>query len=546
MADDMGFSDAGCYGGEIHTPNLDRLAAGGLRFTQFYNTARCCPTRASLMTGLWSHQAGFGNMTFDRGLPGYRGTLTDNVVTIPEVLRPADYHSAMVGKWHLSLTPDGPKNALWVSHRLDLGPFSDKATYPVHRGFEEHYGTIWGVVDYFDPFSLVHNETPVPDVPDDYYYTDAITDHAVQFIDTYGGDAEKPLFLYVAYTAPHWPLHARPEDIARYADTYTVGWDTIRENRYRRMVEMGLLDPDDAVLSPRIRTEKRWDDNPSKDWDAHAMAVHAAMVDRMDQGIGHILEELRAKGMLDDTLVLFLSDNGASPEVPGGPGFDRPSRTRDDRVVHYPTKKQHDAGPEDTWAAIGPMWANAANTPFRYWKREVYEGGICTPLIAHWPNGLKAKSGSITNQSGHVIDIMATCVDLAGATYPSQFQDRAITPLEGKSLRPILEGRPREGHDALFWEHEGNRAVRRGRWKIVSQNFRPWELYDLPNDRTELNNLAGAHPEIVKELETLYDRWAERCGVVPWNEVIRPNTRPKASTSSSTEKGERHADAKNR
>ncbi|MBX6312150.1 MAG: arylsulfatase [Isosphaeraceae bacterium] len=530
MADDMGFSDAGCYGGEIRTPNLDALAKDGLRFSQFYNTSRCCPTRASLMTGLWSHQAGIGRMTFDQGLPGYRGTLTENTVTIAEVLREAGYRTAMVGKWHLSPTRDGPSNAAWVSHRIDLGPFSDPKTYPVARGFEEHYGTIWGVVDYFDPFSLVHNDRPVPSVPEGYYYTDALADHAVRLIDEYGGLGQ-PLFLYVAFTAPHWPLHARPEDIAKYAETYNVGWDAIREGRYRRLVEQGVIHPDRAVLSPHIPRETSWDDNPTKAWDARAMAVHAAMVDRMDQGLGRIVECLRRKGMLDDTLILFLSDNGASPEVPETPGFDRPSHTRDGREVRYvPKAKDKDRdtlpGPETTYAAIGPMWANASNTPFRFWKAQVYEGGIGTPLVAHWPKGLKTEPGSITHQAGHVIDIMATCLDLAGAEYPKTYHGREITPLEGKSLRPIFEGQKRKGHEAIYWEHFGARAVRRGDWKLVARAGRDWELYDLASDRTETRDLAAQHPELVRELSALYERWAERTHVVPRPEPRKTSRNP--------------------
>ncbi|HYW79723.1 MAG TPA: sulfatase-like hydrolase/transferase, partial [Thermoguttaceae bacterium] len=388
MADDLGYSDLGCYGGEVQTPNLDRLAARGLRFTDFYNTSRCCPTRASLMTGLYPHQAGVGQMTFDRGMPGYRGFLTPNTVTIAEALRESGYRTGMLGKWHLSLTQEAENHLDWLDHqdRFDRD-FSDPATYPVARGFEHHYGVIWGVVDYFDPFSLVRDDTPIPSVPKDYYITDAISEGAVEMIDQYSGNAD-PFFLYVAYTAPHWPLHAKPEDIEKYKDTYTVGWDAIREARYRRMVDMRLLEPDRAVLSPRIDRERRWEDNPNKDWDARAMAVHAAMVDRLDQGVGRIVAKLDQLGELDNTLILFFSDNGASPERMSNPGFDRPSRTRDGREIVY---RGTDVlpGTENTCFCIGPMWANAANTPFRYWKKEQYEGGVATPMIAHWPDGMK-------------------------------------------------------------------------------------------------------------------------------------------------------------
>jgi len=516
LADDLGYSDLGCYGGEIRAPNLDRLARNGLRFSQFYNAGRCCPTRAALMTGLYPHQAGVGRMTFDEGLPGYRGYLTSNTVTIAELLRAVGYHTAMVGKWHLSPTRDGPDNARWVSHLIDLGPFSDPKTYPVARGFEEHYGTIWGVVDYFDPFSLVHNTEPVRSVPKGYYYTDALSEWAVKFIEKYSRDG-RPFFLYVAYTAPHWPLHVPPEEIEKYKDTYAVGWDRIRERRYQRLIEDKLLDPKTARLSPRIQPELNWEQNPHQAWDARAMAVHAAMVDRMDQGIGRIVGRLEQLGLLENTVIFFLSDNGASPEQPErfGPGFDRPSHLRDGTPIIYPRNKEVLPGAENTYAGIGPMWANVANTPFRYWKKESFEGGIATPLIVHWPGGLKLPPGSVTHEVGHVIDIMATCLELAGAAYPETWQGRRITPLEGKSLVPIFEGRPRQGHQLLFWEHMGGRAVREGRWKLVALPGQPWELYDLSEDRTELNNLAGKLPGVVQRLEAAWNQWARRAQVLP-------------------------------
>lgn len=513
MADDLGYSDLGCFGSEIATPNLDRLASGGLRFSQFYNTSRCCPTRASLMTGLYPHRAGVGRMTFDAGRPGYRGTLRDDTVTIAEVLGSSGYRTMMVGKWHLSLTPDGPRNAEWVSHRLDLGPFSDPASYPVNRGFDEHFGTIWGVVDYFDPFSLVRGIEPVEAVPEGFYYTDAINDEAARMIAQ--ADDDRPFFLYVAHTAPHWPLHAPPEDIDRYADTYADGWDALRDSRYRRMIDLGLIDPETAPLPPRVQPDRSWAENPHRRWDARAMAVHAAMVDRMDRGIGRVLDALEERGKLEDTLILFLSDNGASPEVPGRPGFDRPSHTRDGHEVVYPTEKEVRPGPETTFAGIGPMWANAVNTPMRRWKAETFEGGICTPLIAHWPAGLGVDGGSITEQPGHVIDVMATCIDLAEASYPTTFEGRPIAPMEGLSLVPILRGSRREGHEALFWEHFGARAVRRGDWKLVAPSGRPWQLYNLAEDRTETVDRAEERPDLLVELSALYDAWAARDLVEP-------------------------------
>ena len=543
VADDMGYSDLGCMGGEVRTPNLDALAANGLRFTQFYNGARCCPTRASLLTGLYPHQAGVGRMTTaDTGLAGYRGHLVETAVTIPEVLGQAGYRTGMVGKWHLSLTQEKPGHMRRLCNQEIADTFSDVKSYPVGRGFGSHYGIIWGVADYFDPFSLVRNRTPVREVPAGYYITDALTDEAVKFIDgkeeraegapgggkldtNSGPDAkgkpDQPFFLYLAYTAPHWPLHAREEDIARYAETYNVGWDAIREARHQRMVEKGLLSREGDTLSPPIQRKHNWADNPDAAWDARAMAVHAAMVDRMDQGIGKVVAELQKRGELDNTLILFLSDNGASPEAYPNPGFDRPNQTRDGRKVTYPPNKQVMPGVETTFFGMGPAWANVASTPFRGWKAETYEGGTCTPLIAHWPKGIKAQAGSLTQQPGHVMDVMATCVELAGATYPKAFGGHAITPLAGQSLLPILQGEKRPGHDVIGWEHFGARALRQGDWKIVGKKDAPWELYDLSADRCELKNLAKANPEKVKELDAAWTKWAEATNVLPTPEQGR-------------------------
>lgn len=517
MVDDMGWSDLGCYGGDVRTPHIDSLAAGGLRFTQFYNTGRCCPTRASLLTGLYPHRAGVGQMTFDTGKPGYRGFLTPNTVTIAEVLREAGYRTAMVGKWHLSLTETGPNHMKYLNNQAILETFSDPKTYPVGRGFEEHYGVIWGVVNFFDPFSLVHNTEPIRSVSDDYHITDALTDHAVKYIEKYS-QGDEPFFLYLAHTAPHWPLHALPEDIARYEDTYKPGWQAIREARYRRQIELGLIDPQTTPLSERHPNEPDWADNPHKDWDARAMAVHAAMIDRVDQGIGGIIQTLKDRNLYENTLILFLSDNGASSEVPGRPGFDRTSQTREGReMIYYGGRSPKDVlpGPEHTYAGIGPHWANVANTPLRYWKATQHEGGIRTPLIAHWPKGLKVRQGAITHEPGHVIDIMATCLDLAGAEYPREYDGREITHTDGKSLVPILRGDDRHGHEAIFWEHYGARAVREENWKLVALRDAPWELYDLARDQSETNDLADEHPETVRELAAKWEAWARDADVFP-------------------------------
>ena len=520
LCDDLGYSDLGCYGGEIQTPNLDRLAREGLRFTRFYNTSRSCPTRASLLTGLYPHQAGIGRMTFDDHLPGYRGTLSRNAVTIAEVLRDAGYSTSMVGKWHVAETPLRSDQRDWLNHKVFHETFSDLCNYPVNRGFDSHYGTIYGVVDYFDPFSLVEGEVPIREVPEGYYITQALSDRAEQEIRQYA-DSERPFFLYLAYTAPHWPLHALPEDIEKYKDTYTAGWEKIREARYERQRQAGLFGDQQDFLSER-QFHDRWEENPTAEWDARAMAVHAAMVDRMDQGIGQVIRALEETGQFDNTLILFLSDNGCSSEVcqnyPPGEN-DRPDRTRDGREMVYPRQKEVLPGPETTYASLGAEWANVANTPFRFWKAKSYEGGICTPMIAFWPKGIDKKSaGTITEETGHVMDIMATCVELADAEYPETYTGHDIIPMEGLSLVPVFKTGHREGHEYLGFEHFNERAfLSDDGWKIVKPgNKADWELYNLNEDRSEQHNLASRYPDRLAEMVSQYEAWAKRCMVEPY------------------------------
>ncbi|MBK5291519.1 MAG: arylsulfatase [Acidobacteriia bacterium] len=486
MADDMGFSDIGCYGGEIQTPNLDRLAKGGVRFTHFYNTARCCPTRSALLTGLYNHQAGVGHMVADRGAPAYQGYLNDRCVTIAEALRPAGYRTLMTGKWHV-----GEKRPHW----------------PCDRGFEHYYGLISGGSNYFrldkGRQMAIDNEPHIPS-GDRFYMTDAFSDHAVSFVDQYAGKnaaTADPFFLYLAYTAPHWPLHAWPEDIARYRGKYKMGWDELRKRRHARQIEMGIVDKR-WPLTPRDGKVPAWSeaDNPDE-WDLR-MAVYAAQIHRMDVGIGRLLAKLEEKKQLDNTLIMFLADNGGcaeenvAPEVPGPPG------------------------PAESFTSYRTPWANASNTPFRLYKHWVHEGGISTPFIAHWPDRIR-KGGGLTHQPGHLIDVMATCLDVSGAAYPSERKGKKITPFEGRALTPIFEGRTRKAHPALYWEHEGNRAVREGDWKLVSRHPGDWELYDLKSDRTELSNLASKNPDRVARMKKMYEAWAARCGVVEWNDLQR-------------------------
>lgn len=507
LADDLGFSDLGCYGSEIPTPHLDKLAAGGLRFAQFYNTPRCCPSRAALLTGLYPQEAGVGAMMEDRGIPGYRGELNHKCVTIAEVLRGAGYKTLMVGKWHLNhIFFDGKKQLNFETNE----PFwENKDGWPLQRGFEEYYGTIHGVSSYYDPFSLVHNNTPVR-AGAHFYYTDAISEHAVSDIRKYGGEGA-PFFLYVAYTAPHWPMQAPAEDIARNRQTYMAGWDAIRTNRYLREIGLGVIEAD-WRLSPRDDRVQPWENIGDKEWQANRMATYAAMVERMDSGIGRILDALKEKQIEQNTLVLFLSDNGACAEVIQPDFYDVPSRTRDGRPIHVGNVPSIWAGPEDVWQSYGVPWANVSDTPFRLYKHFTHEGGISTPFIVSWPAVVEGH-GEITRQMGHITDIMATCMDAAGVSYPAAYQGHSILPMEGKSLLPVFEGKTREVRP-LFWEHEGNRAMRMGEWKLVSRYPGNWELYDTSVDRTELTNQAGARPEKVRELSAMYEAWAKRCGIV--------------------------------
>lgn len=527
MSDDMGFSDLGCYGGEINTPNLDALAANGLRFTQFYNTARCCPTRAALLTGLYPHQAGIGHMMADSGFDGYRGDLNNRCLTIAQALKPSGYGTYMVGKWHVTkhVQPEGQKH-----------------NWPLQRGFDRFYGMISGGGSFYDPYTLTRDNRQIspfadPDYqPKSYYLTDAFSDHAVKFIgDHVQGSKDKPFFMYLAYTAAHWPMHALPEDIAKYKGKYDKGYEPIRKARFEKACRLGLIDP----TQPMSPGAEQWDNVANKEREIACMEVYAAMIDRMDQGIGRIVAELKKTGQLENTLILFLQDNGGCAEIIGrnttkgrtdGPRADKPSlppikpevlpsaltpaQTRDGYPVRQGPKVM--PGPYDTFVAYGRGWANVSNTPFREYKHWVHEGGISTPLIAHWPAGIKAKN-ELRHVPAHLIDLMATCVDLSGAEFPERIGDNALLPLEGISLRPAMEGKSLERKTPIFWEHEGNRAVREGKWKLVAKHTQKWELYDISTDRVESKDLAT--PEKIKDLAAKFDEWAKRAGVQAWDDV---------------------------
>lgn len=517
LADDLGFSDLGCYGSEIATPNLDRLAADGTRLSQFYNTPRCCPTRAAMFTGLYAQQANIGHMMEDRGIPGYRGEINRQTPTLAEQLRLAGYHTMMVGKWHIShIYFDGKKQ---LDHESQVPFWDTKDNWPQQRGFDEFYGTIHGVNSYYDPFALVRGNEPIEPTGKDYYYTDVLSAQATQYIAAHTNRAA-PFFLFVSYTAPHWPLQAPEADIAKYRKTYAAGWDAIRAQRRQRQIELGLISPA-TPLSPRDERVPAWSNARDKEWEANRMATYAAMVDRMDQGIGKILAQLRTSGVADDTLVMFFSDNGACDEAVQPSWYDVPSKTRDGRRVKVGNNDRSAmAGPDDVWQSYGPPWANVSSTPFRLYKHFTHEGGVASPFIATWPKGIKPTK-EWNRGTGHIIDIMPTVMELAGATRPASFGGAATPPLEGRSLVSIFNGQQRASDAPLFWEHEGHRAVRLNEWKLVARHNHDWELYDIVADRTESRNLAATHPDKLKELAGLYEAWAKRCHVRDPEELPR-------------------------
>jgi arylsulfatase A-like enzyme len=493
LADDLGFSDIGCYGGEIDTPHLDALAAGGLKFSQFYNSARCCPTRAALLTGLHPHQTGIGHMTVEPGAtpdparpPTYRGILAADVPTLAEILRPAGYATLLAGKWHLGQ--------------------ADRSQWPLQRGFDRFYGCLSGATLYFTPAPprgvTLDNQpgiSPASTTDRPYYTTDAFTDHAIRFV----SETEKPFFLYLAYTAPHWPIQAHEEDIARYRGKFREGWDVLRERRYRRQQQLGLIKPG-WPLPPRDAEVPAWDSLTPEQQDELdlRMAVYAAMVHRMDDNIGKLVSHLRETGRLDNTVIVFLSDNGACAEL--GVLGNQNVRDPDKRNAHL-------------HVSYGTAWANLSSTPFRLYKRFAHEGGTATPFIVHWPAGIAPREGWV-DAPAQVIDLVPTMLDLAGVAPPSSGR-----PLEGVSLAPLFAGQPIVRSAPLFMEHENHAFIRDGDWKLVGRGVAPptgpradrWELYNLAEDRTEMHDLAKSQPAKVAELSARWHVWAKRIGVFP-------------------------------
>ncbi len=503
LADDLGFSDVGCYGGEIHTPNIDRLAATGVRFTQFYNSARCCPSRAALMTGLYPHQAGVGDMVDEYARPvrerldspAYADHMSFNTPTIAEVLRSAGYRTGMSGKWHLGYRAN---------------------EWPAARGFDQAFGVIEGAMNYYgfgmqhtgvitNPPMALNHEAYVPP-REGFFATDSFTEFALRFIRESEQDP-RPFFLYLAYTAPHWPLHARPETIAKYRGTYKrLGWDKLRQQRYERLIVAGLIDSR-WPLSPRPASIRAWEDaTPERQdqWD-HEMSVYAAQLEEMDQGIGQVLEAVRGTGQGENTIILFTSDNGGAAE---DPNRSLPNAT---------------LGSRESYEGYGLGGAHVSSGPFRKTKKFTHEGGISGPLIVCWPKGIpQRRAGSLVEVPSHLIDLMPTFIELAQARFPKQWDGKSTVPLEGISLIPFFKGKHgTERKQPLFWEHEGQRAVRMGKWKLVASNNEPWELYDLETDRTELNSRADSEPRRVRKTLREYQAWADRAGVKPWPDPVR-------------------------
>lgn len=526
LTDDMGYSDISCFGSEIKTPNIDRLANNGLRFTHFYNTSRCSPTRASLLTGLYPHQANMGHLSTENyAEEGYTDDLSKKAVTMAEVFQKAGYKTYMTGKWHLA---------------KDMKPNGDKSNWPLQRGFQRYFGTLNGSGSYFDPGTLISNNTFVPPSKD-FYYTRAISDTTVKFIQEH--PKEKPFFFYVAYTAAHFPLHAPENDVKKYKGMYDKGWDVIRQNRFEKLKKLGIIDHK-YILTPRGAEIPEWKDEPLKEWQLKRMEVYAAMVDIMDEGIGKIIYALEKKGELENTIIFYMHDNGGCSEPVGTDKMaiplteaqkllkpiapdviflgKEPEYTRDGRFVEHGRGAM--PGDANSFSTYGVEWANVSNTPFREYKKWTHEGGIASPLIVHWPKGISAK-GELRMQISHTIDIMATCLDIVKAEYPKQFNGNEIQNYEGKSLVPAFKNMAIK-REFVFWEHVGHRAIRVDDWKLVAKtrkqrtfddiDEKAWELYDMKNDPSEMKNLITQYPEKAKKLMALWEQEAIRTKAKPW------------------------------
>jgi arylsulfatase len=545
VADDLGYSDLGSYGGEIDTPQLDRLALAGVRLTRFYVTPRCSPTRAALLTGRWPHQAGVGHLNHDWGRPAYSGAIRQEVPTIAEQLRGYGYATYMAGKWHLTpgLSRDGSP------------PAGEEAlTTPLRRGFDRFYGTLAGSGSHFEPPHLYDDDRPARlDAAAGRTLTAELGERGARFVAEHlATSPERPFFLYLAFTAPHWPLHAEAGEIARYDGRFDAGWDALRAARFARMRDLGVIAAD-AELPPRDPGVEAWTEVAERDWQARRMAAYAAMVTTMDRAVGRVVAALDQRGVLDETLILFLSDNGAcAEELRGVYRFAPlvlpiPERTADGREIRVGDEPSIVPGPADTFSTYGRGWAHLSNTPLRLYKHWTHEGGIAAPFFVHWPEGLPGRAGAIVHAPAHVVDVAATLIALAARGEESADAgdgDRTrnggaggggnLRPADGdtgdevearehhaasRSLLPLLRGQELEPR-TMFWEHEGNRAVLDGRWKLVSRWPGSWELFDLEADRSETTDLAAADPDRVAALDRAWQRWAAAVGVEPWPLVV--------------------------
>lgn len=481
LADDMGFSDPGCYGGEIQTPHLDRLAAEGMRFSQFYNCALCGPSRAALMTGIEPHQAGILDWT---------GLLSERSVTVFELLKAAGYATSATGRLDM-VTSENWHDPAAIARHVDRF-FGTTG----HKGPGNYFKDVRNTEFYLEgkPYSI----------PEGGYKTDLIGDYAVRFLRERPKD--RPFLLYLSHYAPHWPLHAKPGDIAKYRALYRkLGWDRAREERLARLIEKGLV-PAGTALAERDPRARPWEAAEAPDWEAERMAVYAAQIDCLDQSVGRVLEALGESGAGRNTLVLFLSDNGSADTAVGN--LDRGGETwrSDGTPTRAGNRPEILPGPADTFVTAGPAWSTLANTPFRNHKRSAYEGGIASPLIAWWPEGIRT-GGAVSDELVHLTDLPATLLDLAGVEYPVAWQGRSLAPAAGLSLAPLWRDGKREGHDSLCWTISGHRAAREGSWKVVAPKGQSWELYNLATDRGERNNLAGAFPERVASMAARHDAW---------------------------------------
>jgi len=486
MVDDMGYSDLSCYGSEIQTPHIDSLAKNGVMFSQFYNAGRCCPSRASLLTGMYPHQAGMGGMVKKNArqknsTPAYQGYLNEKTLTIAEALKPLGYATYMTGKWHVG---------------------EDSLDWPLQRGFDKYYGLISGANSYYNEILpnrlVVENNQPIS-LPDDdnFYFTDAITQKSVEYIQE-ASQQKKPFFLYVAYTAPHWPLHVPKQYVEPYLKTYRVGWDSIRAMRYAKQQELGIF-PKQYKLPIRDTAVTAWKQAQNHDEWIQKMAVYAGMITAMDNGVGQIVNHLRQHRLLENTVIMFLSDNGACHET-------IQTRYLSDLITPQRIQKAQNTptGEKGSYTAYGKEWAHVSNTPFRLYKHWTHEGGISTPFIVYSPKYLP--KNHLTHQYAHIIDIMPTCLAIAGESNFSM-------PLEGKNMLPLLQ-KQSWSEVPIFWEHEKNAAVRKGKWKLVkAAETSEWELYDMEKDRTETQNLIKQFPQIAEELKNAYQDWAKRVGV---------------------------------